>query len=237
MTNNLRRTDIWEQLIKNISSKLTGKAFDGVISLLITLVSKEEEHLTLLYEIDENVKRIVTAPFKTGMAHLNDARSAKGAPLKQKLIQDARRKFSEAANLDYPFPAAEAKAMVGVCYQLLREEQLALSWYEQSYESAHSYLNKLLDGKVTFAAYARFGFDLLLFLTGIGIPVVMWRHRNDSSDEKVFVSHVEEVYDFLEKWQPFILNLGSSNVTVKKDLPYRGSLPSISADSPVTPIY
>lgn len=117
--------------------------------------------------ISEKINALVEEPYKSGCDYLTDALTVEGA-WRDELIKLALQKFITASNLETTLTAAKTQVIVGACYELLNEQELALNWYEKAYKFAWLLTlkeTKLADSKKVDKAisYLKIGLALYTF--------------------------------------------------------------------------
>src|SRR3989442_10647733 len=111
------------QFINVVIDKNTDPIMGFLLKSFIGLLKEEQE------TTDQKVDKLIASYYKTGMSYLQDADMV-NAERKQKWIEAALDEFRKAATLENALMAAKASFYVAVCYALLKERRLALTWFE-----------------------------------------------------------------------------------------------------------
>lgn len=136
--NNSKLGSFCSQFINVVIDKNTDPITGFLLKSFIGLLKEEQE------TTDQKVDKLIASCYKTGMSHLQDADMV-SAERKQKWIEAALDEFRKAATLENALMAAKAKFYVAVCYALLKERELALTWFEQAYQVGQNLERKLVE--------------------------------------------------------------------------------------------
>lgn len=142
--NQIKVSDAWRFLTLCFEGGWSTNSVVEIIKFTISIVDSDANNI-LLKNIDTNVKRLLHHHLGSGKDFLADALKEKDQSKQEKYLDDARRAFIAAANVELPPEDAKASEYVAICHQCLGNMNLALDWYYKSYEKAKKYHVSLLD--------------------------------------------------------------------------------------------
>ena len=135
--NGSKMSSLCGQLINVAIDTNTDPLTGFLLKSLIDLLKEEQETL------DQKVDKLIASYFKGGVSYLQDATQV-SRERQQKWIEAALAEFRKASTLENGLMAAKAMFAVGVCYIMLNERGLALTWFEQSYQAGQQMEIKLV---------------------------------------------------------------------------------------------
>jgi hypothetical protein len=172
-----------------------------------------------LKEIDNKLTLLIYRHYKAGEKYLKEALNASQETMRYILVNDARRSFSEAVSIDYDTnTTVNSLIWVGMCYDLLKETELAKSNYGLALEKMHGYCDEIRhtiskeSGKRAKGSLGGAGLGLLL-----GGPigaVIGLKAGQGTSRLYEWVNYLKEVNEQCEKYRLVCkdMNVNSSYV-------------------------
>lgn len=168
-----------------------------------------------------DVKKLKGEPYKSGYKFLEDAMNVKSSKLQEDLINDARKAFTQATELEDAPSSARAAYQVGICYSMLKEPDNALRWYEKAFEISDSEWDKSLKRLYTLVDSGdrsdprAIGLTLLT-LSVIGAPLALYiDHRARKEKERLEII-LREIDQFIPPLAEQLKSLNSKNESLKQ---------------------
>jgi hypothetical protein len=115
-------TNIENRIISSVIDVVNKKQLPSLTTLEGTVRDLQRRQRDLLTEqvaMRADQRKQIEAPYKNGVVFLDDARRTNKRKRKIGLIDDARKEFTNARNLEVGEAAARAALLVGACYHLL----------------------------------------------------------------------------------------------------------------------
>jgi tetratricopeptide (TPR) repeat protein len=142
------------EIVAWVGPKLGAYAFSKTLDTLLKICLEQQVnyekilnyHGKALEQVRANVELLSASYYRAGFDHLEDASRARKAALRDELILEAVKKFTQAAHVNpQPLPQVRAQEAVGVCYLLLQEKPLAKHWFEKAYQTAEAATPELVE--------------------------------------------------------------------------------------------
>lgn len=188
---------ILSEAITKAGAKLSGI---DMLEILIDVVDETDQKLE---KIDTKLSKLMRSHFIKGKHYIRDAASTDAladSNLREQLLTDARQAFTEAASVkESPLLEAQASEMVGICYELLGKEVLALEWYTRAYLVAYNGL-LVVDKKFDKTANGfwrswRKEIEHSLYWSILGIPLGLLSDATDPGNYRlIFIGRERNEY-------------------------------------------
>lgn len=124
------------ELAKGATKEYTPFPINVMLTYLIDAVANQEERVSSL---ELKLEQHMIQPFYNAHTFLADALNASSKNTREDLVTQARNAFVLAWNTElpeYPFLPIYAAFYAGVCYDLLYESKIALTWYKRAHQKA-----------------------------------------------------------------------------------------------------
>ncbi|GEM_PF-4854415 len=136
----LHTSDVWTVLKPFVKTQLMGLPPDPddilkILEIVVNLLDGKNEG-EVLSRIDENVRRLIEMPMKSGQDHLRNALAAADESNRRIWLHEAVNEFTRAKNVELPPQNTRAMTYIALCFQCLGETALAARWYQDSYAQA-----------------------------------------------------------------------------------------------------
>jgi hypothetical protein len=218
MQEHAQQESIWGKLCEQVGSQVGSLMFGQRVNLLISAFSEKNNELA---ELKADIRKIIEEHFKTGIAYLEDAERAPTEERKRDLVNDARRKLTQASNIDAPLTAAKASLLVGVCYHLLGENENEKAWYEKAYKKAAALEQKLLEDKrerwtKRFVAATILTWGTFWLASPVTFPWFIAEGVKESNRRERVIERLKETYEFMRPLSDLLYSSGSTLEILKK---------------------
>lgn len=192
-----------------------------VLETLLGLLSNElNDNSGKLDEIGLKLDKLTESYYKTGYDYLNDAFRVTDSR-REKWIEAALDKFRTASAVENLLMSAKSLFYVGVCYDLLNEGELSLSYYEKAYTSAWTLCyqlipsNKIFNDAINTPGFAKRSLSVLYTHSVEFGGRVFQKHQMGETSKKL-----EGIYETFMKPLAYLLEArGSTLDLLQKSLP------------------
>ncbi|WP_171818008.1 hypothetical protein [Pyxidicoccus fallax] len=220
----------WDDLVVAVTRPTGGRLEDSAISTLVeTLLGTREAQLTLLQQLQRDVRQLQEGPFHAGRIHLESAlKPHRTRDERLELLKAARGSFTDALGMERDKARVSLTALhLGFCWLLLGAEKDAREWIQMAHRTAVEAMKDILteaatDKGLTHNRYLDPALTFFMFFTSaatLGAGYLFWDHVISKRTDKVMrraLTQLESLADYVDMVGEVRLRLGEIPTAVPR---------------------